>query len=135
MSKKQTALRDISFVVLAKLAQRVEVQAGLKQISSSAVFSFRFGSSGIDNLIKRKYAILGFLVDNRARLRVYGTSLPEPVDDMLKTVIQSQIRTTGEAIDFVRGQIKTAVKLTQYQQVALEIAAKLEVVPDDEFPF
>jgi len=135
MSKRQTALCDISFVVLAKLAQRVEVQAGLREVSSSAVFSFHFGSSSIEKLIKRKYQTLGLLVDNRARLRVYGLSLPEPVDDMLKTVIQSQIRTTTEAIDLVRGQVETAIKLTQYQQVALEIEAKLEVVSDDEIPF
>lgn len=126
---------DYPFAEIAKVVQRIEVSAYLKEVSDTAVTSFYFGTSTIGDLIRRKYTTLSLLTSNRSKLKVFISEWdkrPEPVE---VAVVVSMLRTINEQVSIVKEQIERAIKLTQYEAVPMHIELGAKELSNDEIPF
>lgn len=131
----RTVVSDYLFVEAAKVVQAIEVQAGLKQIPEAAVSSFYLGTSGIDNLVRKKYETLNDLADNRVKIKRFICHPSCPRSRLFVLIASSQVRTLNEQISTVKEQIERGVRLAQYEQQALFVVTPVKELSDDELPF
>lgn len=128
-------MADIEFSSISSFLQSVEARAELKQVSTSAIFSFRVPKSGIGTLIKQKQLLLWKLVENNSKLSIWVEGQRKDLDALELVVLRSMYVTTKNSIELVESHIERAKRLESMYADMEQLSLDVVEGEEDEPPF
>lgn len=108
---KFKTMADLSFLSVPAFLHYVEGAAGLEEVSTHAIFSFRITSKGVTELVKRKKSLLFKLKVNNEKLSRWVVGANYQKDSSEMVILRSLYLTTRASIEMVEGHIETAERL------------------------
>jgi hypothetical protein len=128
-------MADIEFSSISSFLQRVEIEAELKQKSTSAIFSFRVPRGGIQRLIASKESLLRDLVENNRKLSAWVGEHGESLGPLELIVLRSMYVTNKNSIELVHNHVLKAQSLRNMYRSAEQLPFDAEEDNIDAPPF
>lgn len=136
-AKKLKTISDYEWASVARYIVYVSACAGLIEISSDAIYSFRIGQSGPASLVRRKKRARDCLTKNMELISEFVARNDDELQDDERGVIRGMYRTQAEGWSTVEGHIAHAEAIVSMRQKSLLPGCfEGEFVEDeDDFPF
>ncbi len=104
--KRLHTISEFEWVSGARYIMYVSSVAGLGEVSSNAIFSFRVGAGGVLTLYKQKVATMNIIERNMDLLARFAGKDVDSFEDAELSIIRGLYRTWKDALDIVKSHVE-----------------------------